>query len=112
MSALPTGSHTLYLTATDTSSKFWKYRAKCSRDCIWTAANVTRKQARELHDAHIQAVLSGGGCDPDCAERIACPKAGEIGHSDCGNRPCGCPRHHLCGCASAVLSETEANNAR
>lgn len=30
-----------------------------------------------------------GNCD--CAERMTCDKAGQVGHTDCGTLPCGCP---------------------
>lgn len=35
-------------------------------------------------------------CDPDCVDRMLCPDAGCVGHSDCGFRPCGCATHFAC----------------
>jgi hypothetical protein len=37
-------------------------------------------------------------CDPDCEIRTNCTDAGKVGHHDCGRRPCGHPKHHVCEC--------------
>lgn len=58
MSALPTGSHTLTISLVIRRPKeAERFKATCSCGERHGGA-ITRVRARELHDAHIQAVLS------------------------------------------------------
>lgn len=38
--------------------------------------------------------VEGEECAPDCDERAACDKVGNLGHSMCGRCEHGEPRHH------------------
>lgn len=56
--ALKTTDHILHLTITDSRPTRWLYRATCSNGCKWSARDVTRKQAKEQHAAHLDAVVA------------------------------------------------------
>ncbi len=45
--------------------------------------------------------LEAHGCAPDCQERTECEQQGQVGHSLCGRKLCGCPKHHVCECRVA-----------
>lgn len=80
---------------------------------IWNrlATTLGRQPTDDEASAEVKRILKSGDtknaaqeCDPDCEERIACPLAGTVGHSDCGLRPCGCARHHLCSCKTEPIT--------
>ena len=65
MSALKTGSHILNLRSLAAPDFF---DASCSHGCEWGAEIVTRRQATDLHAAHLDAVTEAMRAEQDGAE--------------------------------------------
>ena len=65
MTALSTGSHILNLRGLAAPNFF---DATCSNRCDWSAPVVTRRQATELHAAHLDEVTEALRAEQDGAE--------------------------------------------